>query len=332
MFQKLIFTGDYQPGPEIHYPGYAGIGNLEVAFADYCPQTYKAYTSVVPLASMDKIAKFYVALSLANNHVYDAGNFEKTLTLLKKRFPDIQFFGLVEKPYAELEGENGKKIAIISCLERCRSRKAAIFPEESVKELIVKLRTRFDHIIVYPHWGKESEYTHYPSPTQIKLAQSWIDVGAIAVIGHHSHVYQGKITYKGCPIYFSLGNFYFPHPENILYQQTNIGMTVGYHDGKWKTFFHQGASGINNMIPERIPTPNDFNKYSQVLEKNWTTFRWARYVGLFFIVKNMNSWKLRFRNHFWATLPRFIIWQILPKTILFRLGGLIPLQIEEEEQ
>lgn len=331
MFQKLIFTGDYQPGPEIHYPGFAGIGNLEVAFADHCPKTYKAYTSVVPLPSMEKIAPFYVALSLANNHVYDAGNFDESLALLKKRFPHIQFFGLVEKPYAELEGENGEKIAVISCLERCRSRKAAIFPEESVKDLIVKLHTQFDHIIIYPHWGKESEYTHYPSPAQMKLGQSWIDAGADAVVGHHSHVYQGKITYHGCPIYFSLGNYYFPHPENILYPQTNIGMTVGYHGGKWEEYFHQGASGYNEKTPEAIPTPKCFESFCQVLEKDWTTFRWARFIGGFFILKNMNSWRLRFKKDFWVTLPRFLVWQILPKTILFRLGSFFPLQIDEGE-
>ena len=106
-----------------------------------------------------------------------------------------------------------RHIAIIGSLEPCRSRGRRIFKQEDVLALIRKIQDDFDLIYVFPHWGKEGEYTRYPAPWQLKLARSWIDGGADGVFGSHSHVFQGREFYKGKPIYYSLGNFYFPHPE-----------------------------------------------------------------------------------------------------------------------
>lgn len=63
-------------------------------------------------------------------------------------------------------------------------------------------------VIVVFHWNYEFEL--YPQPAHRKLAKRLIDIGASAVIGHHSHIIQGAELYKGKPIIYGLGNFYLP--------------------------------------------------------------------------------------------------------------------------
>ena len=55
---------------------------------------------------------------------------------------------------------------------------------------------------------------------------------------------------------------------------------------------------------------------------NWTTWKWARAVGPFNLQKNTASWKIRLRKNFVKTSPKFLVWQILPKTLLFRVASL----------
>jgi poly-gamma-glutamate synthesis protein (capsule biosynthesis protein) len=50
---------------------------------------------------------------------------------------------------------------------------------------------------------------NYPLPELRTVYQEFVDLGADAVIASHPHVPQGWETYKGRPIYYSLGNFFF---------------------------------------------------------------------------------------------------------------------------
>lgn len=63
------------------------------------------------------------------------------------------------------------------------------------------------HWGVSERWGKLAEY-------QRTLGHAAIDAGANAIIGHHAHMIQGIEFYRGCPIFYSLGNFAFDldHP------------------------------------------------------------------------------------------------------------------------
>ena len=173
---------------------------------------------------------------------------------------------------------------------------------------------------VYPHWGKEEEYTQWPSPRQRKIARRWIDAGADGVFGSHSHVFQGMEEYKGKPIYYSLGNYFFPHPESKLYEGTDVGLCVEIDNGCVDERFVrngvliEGAAEIKHLkeLIESISEPlND-----------WTTWKWARAVGSFNLKKNTASWKIRLRKSFVKTLPKFLVWQVLPKTLLFRLASI----------
>ncbi len=70
-------------------------------------------------------------------------------------------------------------------------------------------------MIVNLHWG--IEYSPDYTEKQQQIAHRFIDAGARLIIGHHPHV-AGKVeSYKGIPIFYSLGNFMFdqPFPETL---------------------------------------------------------------------------------------------------------------------
>jgi poly-gamma-glutamate synthesis protein (capsule biosynthesis protein) len=63
-----------------------------------------------------------------------------------------------------------------------------------------------DVVIPVMHWGWEEPIAN---ARQRALARLMIDAGADAVIGGHPHQLQDTDTYKGKPIFYSLGNFVF---------------------------------------------------------------------------------------------------------------------------
>ena len=159
---------------------------------------------------------------MANNHVYDYGKdaFLDTLTTLDS--VGIPYVGAgrnmseAERPI--IFTVNGIKIAYVAAT---RAEKTIYTPEVS-KDTPGVLRTydethylnvirnakkNADYVVASVHWG--TEYSNNADSTQQKLAHEYIDAGADAVIGSHTHVLQGIEYYKNKPIMYSLGNFWF---------------------------------------------------------------------------------------------------------------------------
>jgi poly-gamma-glutamate capsule biosynthesis protein CapA/YwtB (metallophosphatase superfamily) len=65
-----------------------------------------------------------------------------------------------------------------------------------------------DLVLVMIHWGVELETR--PRPYQVHQAHRMIDAGADVILGAHPHVLQPMETYRGRPIFYSLGNFVWP--------------------------------------------------------------------------------------------------------------------------
>jgi len=78
------------------------------------------------------------------------------------------------------------------------------FEENLACAAVERLDARVDHVLVSLHWGVE--YTHLPSPSQVRIARRLVDCGASLVIGHHAHVVQGVQRYGSGVIAFNLGN------------------------------------------------------------------------------------------------------------------------------
>lgn len=83
-----------------------------------------------------------------------------------------------------------------------------------------------DLVIVAWHWGvsdwgvaaRGGNVVNY----QRDLGKAVIDAGASAIIGHHAHKLTGIEFYRGCPIFYGLGNFAFELGDSSFRRETAI--------------------------------------------------------------------------------------------------------------
>jgi poly-gamma-glutamate synthesis protein (capsule biosynthesis protein) len=75
------------------------------------------------------------------------------------------------------------------------------------RRTIQALKHSSDWVIVVVHWS--DELFPFPLPADRATAQDLADMGADIVIGHHPHVVRGMELINTCPVFYSLGNFYF---------------------------------------------------------------------------------------------------------------------------
>jgi poly-gamma-glutamate capsule biosynthesis protein CapA/YwtB (metallophosphatase superfamily) len=65
-----------------------------------------------------------------------------------------------------------------------------------------------DLVVVSIHWGVELDA--WPRGYQVRQAHRTVDAGADVIFGSHPHRVQPMETYRGRPIFYSLGNFVWP--------------------------------------------------------------------------------------------------------------------------
>jgi len=197
------------------------IGNLEGALIDSEEVTNKSnvvFNSKTAVKTLCSEFNF-VGFTLANNHIFDTGSYEETVSYLNKI--NVPYCGIgsnideANKPFVIYE--NDKQIVIlnfgwevIQC-EIASKGKGGVNPLtknhvlNSIKEAVLKYPNA--KIIPYMHWSYELEAE--PQPFERELAQKVIDMGASGVIGSHPHRVGGFELYNGRPIVYSLGNWMF---------------------------------------------------------------------------------------------------------------------------
>jgi poly-gamma-glutamate synthesis protein (capsule biosynthesis protein) len=159
----------------------------------------------------------FTGVTLANNHFADYGQkgVEESLRLLN----EYKLWHVGAGMNAEEAAEIGylqagdKKIAVINACEHeftvATETKAGCNALEPLKMAlqITKAKKEADYIIVIIHGGHE----HYnlPAPRMQEMYRAFVDFGADAVVNHHQHCYSGYEMYKGRPIVYGLGNFFF---------------------------------------------------------------------------------------------------------------------------
>ena len=330
---SIVFVGDWLPSRPVDARAVLGsdcaVGNLECVISSLSNRTEKAHSLVLDDSAYELVKNSgFAALSLANNHVNDAGlaAFDAMVDELNT-FDAIQFFGTMKQPFAELV-HGGLRCAVVGCLEKCRARGNNLFPEESVGGLIRQIRADYDRIVVTPHWGKESEYADQPSPQQIRRAESWIEAGADGVVGHHSHTIHGIRHRSDKPIYFSLGNFEFLHPASMAHPAARYGLQVDWcpESHEWQHRFltcRDGAARAASSEESELLEGHLANLSASVRDVGGLSgyLRWARRVGPIYIPKSMASWRTRLRKSFASSFPRFCVWSLLPTTWIMALGN-----------
>ena len=168
--------------------------------------------------------------SIANNHAFDWGEegFKKT----KAALGEASFgAGTYEEAYQVKEIEiYGIKIGFLALsyavytwpLQDAEKREGlgcAYLNDLKVNHLIIEAKKNVDYLFVLPHDG--IEYIDAPMPETIARYRDFIDYGADGVIATHPHCPQGWEEYKGKPVFYSLGNFFFNSKKDTLYRATN---------------------------------------------------------------------------------------------------------------
>ena len=187
------------------------------------PLAGKAYTFRAAPERVEVLKQLGVdAVTLANNHVYDYGReaLLDTFTILEDA--GIPYFGAGDTLQRAMEplylDVDGKTVALVAA---SRAEKYKITPQatdtepgilrcydtELFLQVIKEAKAHADFCIAFVHWG--TEYSYELEQVQLDTGKEYLDAGADAVIGAHSHCLQGMEYYSGKPIIYSLGNYWF---------------------------------------------------------------------------------------------------------------------------
>jgi poly-gamma-glutamate synthesis protein (capsule biosynthesis protein) len=99
---------------------------------------------------------------------------------------------------------------------------------QAVSEAIRSAAETADFVLITVHWGEELDIA--PQPWVRRLGEAYIDAGADAVFGHHTHRLGPLTWYQGRPIVWSLGNFVWQaHPPEAV--DTAVAQVVFEPDG-----------------------------------------------------------------------------------------------------
>ncbi len=161
-------------------------------------------------------------VSLANNHAYDYGPDALCDTLDVLDDAGIRRVGAgrdleeaSRTAFIELDGLtvaflNGTRVEWVELTKGATETEPGVFrtvDPELLYQRVREARELADLVVVYMHWGIEG--VDYLEEYQQTVGKELIDNGADAVIGDHTHCLQGVELYKGKPIIYSLGNYWF---------------------------------------------------------------------------------------------------------------------------
>jgi len=226
--------------------------------------------------------------TLANNHFFDQGQTGVNATINECVFKGIKTVGggvnITEARKPLLIDKDGRRVVIINACEHefsitnTNHGGSNALDLISMQEDITSVRNNADFVILILHGGIE-QY-HYPTPRMKRWYRHFIDIGADVVINHHQHCVNGYEVYRGKPIFYGLGNFYFPwgsqpRPDSWnygyavdLYLDDNIGFnlvpfkqTVDAITLRDKSSFENEISTLNQIIQDDLLLQKVFSDY-----------------------------------------------------------------------
>ena len=189
------------------------------------PLVDKAFTFRAPTESVRFLKEMGVDIvSLANNHAYDYGKDAFLDTLQTLEAENVLYVGAgrnkEEAQRTVYYIANDMKIAIVSATQiekgdapntiGATDDNPGVFRCWNNQELLEQVRmakANSDFVIVYIHWGTESQTE--TDWAQDQQAPEIVEAGADIVIGDHPHCLQKIDLVNGVPVIYSLGNFWF---------------------------------------------------------------------------------------------------------------------------
>lgn len=237
-------------------------------------------------------------VTLANNHIMDYGQDGLRDTINALKSSNIKYVGAalesnqISEPLIVLK--DNVKVGILNFCENEWSTNYgnkvganSLNPVRNYKS-IKQLKDTVDYVILIIHGGNEMH--NLPSPQMKELYHFFIDVGANAIISHHTHCTSGYEVYNGAPIFYSLGNFLFDH-DTLRFSDWNFGSAVTLHlngtdSVKFEMhYFNQcndnpsiemvenissiknALQSLNDIIMDDAALENAFNKYAKQQKK-----------------------------------------------------------------
>jgi poly-gamma-glutamate capsule biosynthesis protein CapA/YwtB (metallophosphatase superfamily) len=229
-----------------------------------CPSPQpKTYVFHAPPSALAAFKAAHISLvTEANNHGEDCGlaGLQQSLSIARRaRYPVIGIgYNAAQAltPYRAVI--HGQRIAIFAATQvlddalapawtaaRQHAGLASAYQGSELVEAVRAARRSSDTIVVYLHWGTETQQC--PNPRQEPLARALVNAGADIVVGAHAHVQLGAGYLGTALIDYGLGNFAFydtAPPETLsgALLVTVTGRRVDHHD--WR------PAVINDGVPE----------------------------------------------------------------------------------
>lgn len=212
------------------------VANLEAALvpdedADSLEAADKDYVFRAPAGILDALAAGGVdVVSAANNHAVDFGQLglARSLDVLAER-GDRMVIGIGADEAAayapHVRDIGGYEVAVLAATQvldadliaswTARTDQPGVASAKRVDRLVEAVdgaRRQADVVVVYLHWGVETE--ECPSTGQQELAAALVDAGADVIVGTHAHRVQGggrigSASGRSAVVHYGLGNFLF---------------------------------------------------------------------------------------------------------------------------
>ena len=159
------------------------------------------------------------AFTIANNHVFDAGEEGVEFTRRRLEALGIAAFGAADDDETarrmRVVEVRGLRVGFIGRAEDCPQLGGRSGPGPALINRRLLLREvsaagasgEVDLLVVHLHQGLE--FVDWPAPRLVDLARSLVEAGADLVLCHHPHVPQGWERYRDRLIFYSLGNLVF---------------------------------------------------------------------------------------------------------------------------
>jgi len=201
--------------------------NLETAVTEgTCPEPQnKQYIFDAPASAITALKSASISLGTeANDHGFDCGpqGLSQNLTVASQdSYPIIGIGNNAAQAFAPYRVVlHGQRVVILSATQviadnlvstwtasaRQPGVASAIDPTALV-HAVQQVRKTADTVIVYVHWGTETQSC--PNPSQEPLAQQLVNAGADIVVGSNAHVLSGAGYLGSAYVDYGLGNFAF---------------------------------------------------------------------------------------------------------------------------
>ncbi len=229
------------------------LGNLEGPLAEKARKQQRNFSYRVDASLAGSLSRAGInVVTLANNHLQDCGpsGVLETLDALSNANVFALGAGTNERTAHEpvILQAGAMRIGLLGYYWNRRTAAtadrpgSAMDPPEFLEANIRGLRKYTDRIVVTFHWGVP--YEREPSPEDRAKAYFAVRCGADAVVGHHPHIVQPFEIYRGCPVFYRVGNFAFESGNSRA-----EGLLIGLRFEDHKTVVNVYPHYVKNRDP-----------------------------------------------------------------------------------